>query len=364
MRVPDHRGRGECQTGDGPRRRPPRLARLHRRACARPTRARRGDAAAPGASRRRGRVARAREVRTFALHRPGAGPRRRARRARRARSAASAPRAILYSSTHGGAAVAAAGRDPLRRAGGGQPARAATGSGSGRSSARRLRGGAAARAVERGGAGRGAGAARRGAGRAGAGRRRLGPAGGPRDIAAITYGANPHKKGLDRVLAAWRARAAAGRGARRRRACSGAPARTASATRAWSRRPSTARCCAARGRSSPPRGARTTASPSSRRSPTAACSSRRAAPGPYAALPLARALDPRLVGDDLAGAIRTALDDPLPGYAERAARPRSRRLTRAAVDRIVADRAACPALLARTLDVFLSRSDGAGGGPS
>ena len=24
-----------------------------------------------------------------------------------------------------------------------------------------------------------------------------------RDIAAITYGANPHKKGLDRVLAAW-----------------------------------------------------------------------------------------------------------------------------------------------------------------
>ena len=31
-----------------------------------------------------------------------------------------------------------------------------------------------------------------------------GPATGARDIAAITYGANPHKKGLDRVLAAWR----------------------------------------------------------------------------------------------------------------------------------------------------------------
>jgi hypothetical protein len=28
---------------------------------------------------------------------------------------------------------------------------------------------------------------------------------GERDIAAITYGANPHKKGLDRVLAAWAA---------------------------------------------------------------------------------------------------------------------------------------------------------------
>src|SRR3954451_11061929 len=33
-------------------------------------------------------------------------------------------------------------------------------------------------------------------------------AGSSRDIAALTYGANPHKKGLDRVLAAW---AAAGR---------------------------------------------------------------------------------------------------------------------------------------------------------
>jgi glycosyltransferase involved in cell wall biosynthesis len=40
-------------------------------------------------------------------------------------------------------------------------------------------------------------------------------------------------------------------------------------------------------------------------------------PGPYAALPLARALDPRLVSDELA--IRTALDDPVPDYAERAA---------------------------------------------
>jgi hypothetical protein len=43
-----------------------------------------------------------------------------------------------------------------------------------------------------------------------------------------------------------------------------------------------------------------------------------AAPGPYAALELARRLDARLVGDDLAGALRAALDDPRPGYAERA----------------------------------------------
>jgi hypothetical protein len=44
-----------------------------------------------------------------------------------------------------------------------------------------------------------------------------------------------------------------------------------------------------------------------------------AAPGPYAALPLARELDSRLVTEDLAGALRAALDDPLPDYAERAA---------------------------------------------
>jgi hypothetical protein len=42
------------------------------------------------------------------------------------------------------------------------------------------------------------------------------------------------------------------------------------------------------------------------------------APGPYAALALARALDARLVSDDLAPALRAALDDPAPDYAERA----------------------------------------------
>ena len=30
------------------------------------------------------------------------------------------------------------------------------------------------------------------------------PARGDRNVAAVTYGANPEKKGLDRVLAAWR----------------------------------------------------------------------------------------------------------------------------------------------------------------
>ena len=41
-------------------------------------------------------------------------------------------------------------------------------------------------------------------------------------------------------------------------------------------------------------------------------------PGPYAALPLARQLDSRLVGG-IAEGIRTALDHPSPDYAARAA---------------------------------------------
>ncbi len=42
-------------------------------------------------------------------------------------------------------------------------------------------------------------------------------------------------------------------------------------------------------------------------------------PGPYPALGLARALDDRLVSEDLVTALRAALDDPPAGYAERAA---------------------------------------------
>ncbi|HXC23968.1 MAG TPA: hypothetical protein VNU28_05230, partial [Solirubrobacteraceae bacterium] len=71
-------------------------------------------------------------------------------------------------------------------------------------------------------------------------------------------------------------------------------------------------------------------------------------PGPYAALGLARALDDRLVTadlgmTDLAAAIRTALDDPLPGYAQRALEALAP-FRRAAVDRLVAEQL-LPALL-------------------
>jgi glycosyltransferase involved in cell wall biosynthesis len=66
--------------------------------------------------------------------------------------------------------------------------------------------------------------------------------------------------------------------------------------------------------------------------------------GPYPARELARELDPRLVADErLDRAIRIALDDPRPGYAQRAADLLAP-FTRAAVDRTVAD-AVLPRLL-------------------
>jgi glycosyltransferase involved in cell wall biosynthesis len=56
-------------------------------------------------------------------------------------------------------------------------------------------------------------------------------------------------------------------------------------------------------------------------------------PGPYAALPIAHSLDPRLV--DPALAIRTALDEPSEGYGERAAAALTA-FSPEAVDRVVA----------------------------
>ena len=60
------------------------------------------------------------------------------------------------------------------------------------------------------------------------------------------------------------------------------------------------------------------------------------APGPYPALRLARALDPRLVSDDLRGPIRIALDQPDEAYAIRALELLAP-FRRAAVDRTIAD---------------------------
>jgi hypothetical protein len=60
------------------------------------------------------------------------------------------------------------------------------------------------------------------------------------------------------------------------------------------------------------------------------------APGPYAALPIARALDPRLVSEDLEGALLAALaPSQADAYAERAAHLLAP-FGEAAVDRLVA----------------------------
>ena len=144
-----------------------------------------------------------------------------------------------------------------------------------------------------------------------------GPPAGDRDVAAITYGANPHKKGTDRVLAAWRAArrpgetlvvaGLAGAGEDGVRFTGMIPP---AEYRALLRR---ARAFVTAPRREDFGIAQLEALADGAQLVTTA------APGPYAALPLARALDPRLVGDDLAAAIRTALDDPSPGYAERAA---------------------------------------------
>jgi glycosyltransferase involved in cell wall biosynthesis len=146
---------------------------------------------------------------------------------------------------------------------------------------------------------------------------RSGPAAPARDIAAITYGANPEKKGLDRVLAAWRAARREGE----ELVVAGVDGRSEPGVRyagALPREEYRALVRRARAFVTAPRredygiaqlealadGAVLVTTPS---------------PGPYAALPLARELDPRVVSGDLAAAIRTALDDPAPGYAERAA---------------------------------------------
>jgi glycosyltransferase involved in cell wall biosynthesis len=164
-----------------------------------------------------------------------------------------------------------------------------------------------------------------------------------RDIAAITYAANPAKKGLDILLAAW---------ARVRRPgeelwVAGVAERD---VRAW--------CYEL-----PAEGVRVggVLAPEEyrallRRARIYVCAARREdygiaqlealadgcllvtipSPGPYAALPLARELDERLVSENIGAAMRMALDDPSPGYAERAASALAP-FRRETVDRLVAD---------------------------
>jgi hypothetical protein len=156
-----------------------------------------------------------------------------------------------------------------------------------------------------------------------------------RDIAAITYAANPTKKGLDQVLAAWAA-------ARREgeelivAGVAGLPAAAGvrfvgtldrGAYRALLRR---ARLYIG----------------ASRREEYGIAQLEALVDGAmfvsdekakhYPALDIARRLDPRLIGPDLAGAIRVALDDPREDYAAAAALALEP-FGAASVDRIVAE---------------------------
>lgn len=143
-----------------------------------------------------------------------------------------------------------------------------------------------------------------------------------RDIAAITYAADPEKKGLERVLEAW---ARARRGDERLLVCGVEPGRLGELPegveapglldrdgyRALLRR---SRIFVTAPRQEDHGIAQLEALADGCLLVTTQ------APGPYPALAIAQRLDPRLAGDDLAGAIRTALDDPAPDYAARAAR--------------------------------------------
>lgn len=164
-----------------------------------------------------------------------------------------------------------------------------------------------------------------------------------RDVAAIAYGANPMKKGLDRVLDAWEAVRKPGETLM----VAGAPERELRQA----------------GIALPNEGVQLTGmlEPAQyrallRRARVFVCAPRREdhgiaqlealadgcmlvttpAPGPYAALPIARTLDPRLVSGDLRPALRAALDEPRPDYRVRASEALSS-LRRGAVDRLVAE---------------------------
>jgi hypothetical protein len=161
-----------------------------------------------------------------------------------------------------------------------------------------------------------------------------GPPAPERDIAAIAYAANPVKKGLDRVLGAWSALQET------ERLGEGSELVVAGASEAEL---STAGI-SLRGRSGVRSAGRLPGQEYRsllRRSRVFVCAPRREdygqaqmealadgcllvttpAPGPYAALPIARELDERLVGEDLAQALAAGLSHPdRAGYALRAQR--------------------------------------------
>ncbi len=164
-----------------------------------------------------------------------------------------------------------------------------------------------------------------------------------RDIAAITYAANPAKKGFDRVLEAWRRVRRPGERlvvvgiTRERLRESGFEVPDEDIHVAGTLPQGDYRALLRRARvfvCAPRREEYGLAQLEALAEGCLLVTS--VAPGAYVALPIARELDPRLVGEDLGGALRCALDAPMADYAARAAglvEP----FTVAAVDRIVAE---------------------------
>jgi hypothetical protein len=177
-----------------------------------------------------------------------------------------------------------------------------------------------------------------------------GPPAAARDVTAVTYAANPHKKGLDRVLAAW----ALARRDGEELVVAGTDADVGGAAGvrvAGPLEPDAYRALLRRARVYVTAPRREDFGSSQLEALADGCVLvTTAAPGPYAALPLARALDPRLVAQDaddpraLAAALRAALDAPAADYAQRAAAAVAP-FSRAAVDAVVRDE-----LLPRLLD--------------
>jgi glycosyltransferase involved in cell wall biosynthesis len=162
-----------------------------------------------------------------------------------------------------------------------------------------------------------------------------GPADGVRDIAAVTYAANPKKKGLDRVLQAWREARCPGEellvmGAGSEELRAGVRAVGMLPYEEYRGLLRRARVFVCAPRREDYGIAQLEALADGAQLVTTE------APGPYAALPVARELDERLIGEELAPALRTALDDPLEGYATRA-REALEPFSREAADRVVAE---------------------------
>jgi hypothetical protein len=148
---------------------------------------------------------------------------------------------------------------------------------------------------------------------------RSGPVPPARDVAAVTYGANPAKRRLDLVLAAWSRAKRPGE----RLVVAGleryAPI-PAGVELAGRMAPSDYRALLRRARVFVTAPRREDYGISALEALADGCVLvTTPASGAYPAAEVARQLDPRLLTDDLAGAIRVALDDPVPGYSERAA---------------------------------------------